>query len=116
MSVSDEFLEYVRDQLRDLGDLRVKRMFGGAGLYCGETFFSILVDDRLYLKVDDSSRGDYEVRGLAPFSYSRKDGRVMVMRSYCPVPADVLEDPAALVQWARKALNAASAGASPTLC
>jgi DNA transformation protein len=108
VSVSDEYIAFVRDQLRALGDLRVKRMFGGAGLYSNDTFFAILADDRLFLKVSDRTRGDYERRGLAPFSYQRKDGRKMVMGSYYPAPPEVIDDPVELCRWAEKAIEVAA--------
>ncbi len=109
MAVSNEYITYVLDQLNGLGSLRVKRMFGGAGMYCDDLFFAILVDDEIYLKVDDRSRGDFERRGLKPFTYAMKNGRSATM-SYYPVPADVLEDTDQLNTWARKALDAARRG------
>lgn len=106
MPVSDDYIEYTKDLLRGLGPLRVKRMFGGAGIYCRELFFAILVDDELYLKVDDRNRADYARLGIKPFTYEMKNGRTATM-SYYPVPADVLDDPDLLSTWARKALDAA---------
>jgi DNA transformation protein len=72
MSVGDEYITYVLDLFDGLGSLRVKRMFGGAGIYCDELFFAILVEDELYLKVDDCNRSDYERLGLGPFTYEMK--------------------------------------------
>lgn len=106
MAVSDDYIAYVLDLLNGLGPLRSKRMFGGAGVYCGELFFAILVDDELYLKVDDGNRGDFERLGIRPFTYEMKNGRTATM-GYYPVPADVLEDPDSLAEWANKALEAA---------
>ena len=42
-------------------------MFGGVGIYAKEAFFALVDDDVLYLKVDDSNRGDFEARGMSPF-------------------------------------------------
>jgi hypothetical protein len=56
MPVSNEYLQFVQDQLAGLGEITVKRMFGGAGLYLDGTFFAIVADDVLYFKVDDSNR------------------------------------------------------------
>ena len=33
-----------------------RAMFGGHGIYSGETFFAIYYDERLYFKVDDETR------------------------------------------------------------
>lgn len=106
MSVSDDYVTFIRDLLADFEPLRIKRMFGGAGVYSGEHFFAILVDDTLYLKVDEGNRAAYEQRGLARFTYETKSGRSGSM-SYYPVPADALEDRDVLAPWVRGALEAA---------
>ncbi len=106
MPVSDSFMEFVKELLAEFVPLRIKRMFGGAGVYSGELFFAILVEDELYLKVDDVTRPDYERRGLHPFTYEMKNGRTATM-SYYPVPVDVLEDPEELPLWVRRALDTA---------
>ena len=105
MPVSDDYITYTLDLLSDLGSLRIKRMFGGAGVYCGELYFAILVDDELYFKVDDHNRGDYERLGLKPFTYAMKNGSTSTM-NYYPVPVDVIEDVEQLTAWAEKALEA----------
>jgi DNA transformation protein len=109
MAVSDDYLTFVKDLLEPFGPLGVKRMFGGAGIYAGERMFAIAVDDALYLKADDANRGDFERAGLAPFSHTRKDGKVMTL-SYYPPPADALEDPERLAVWVAGALAAAAKG------
>lgn len=106
MGVSNEYLAYVMEQFGGLGALRSKRMFGGVGIYCDDWFFAILAEDELYLKVDDHNRPDYESQGLKPFSYEMKSGKSGSM-SYYPVPADVLDDTAALAEWSRKSIEAA---------
>jgi DNA transformation protein len=100
MPVTDDCITHTPDLLHGLGPLRIKRMFGGAGVYCGELFFAVLVDDQLYFKVDEANRGDYESPGLAPF------GRTATM-GYYPVPAEVTEEQEQLSEWAEKALQAA---------
>ena len=66
MPVSDEFVDYVIDQLADWADVSARRMFGGAGLYCDGTIFAVIADDVAYLKVDDSNREDFIKAGSAP--------------------------------------------------
>jgi DNA transformation protein len=106
MSVSDGYIEYVRDLLAPFEPLRVKRMFGGAGVYSADLFFAILVDDTLYLKADGQTRGAFEERGLRPFSYRMKNGRTASM-SYYPLPPEMLDEPGALDPWVREALEVA---------
>lgn len=105
MSVSDEYLAYVLEQLEGVGPVRAQRMFGGAGLYCGHAMFALVADDVLYLKVDDANRADFEAAGAEPFQpFPDKSSAVM---SYYEVPADVLEAKDRLAAWAQKALQAA---------
>lgn len=111
MPVSEHYIAFVQDLLADFAPLRIKRMFGGAGIYSGELFFAILVEDTLYLKVDDGNRAAYQARGIQPFSYQGKDGRRATM-SYYPVPAELLDDPEALAPWAREAIDAAQRAAA----
>ena len=106
MAVSGDYLQFVLEQLAGLGELRAQRMFGAAGLYCAETFFAIVSDDTLYLRVDDSNRGEFTVRGMAPFRpYA---DRPEVSMTYYEVPAEVLEDGATLVSWAQRSLAGAA--------
>jgi len=42
-------------------------MFGGYGLRSGGVFFGIVHKGRLYFKVDDASRPDYQAAGSEPF-------------------------------------------------
>ena len=104
MAVSDPFIAFVVDQLAEFGLVISKRMFGGAGLYSGDLFFAVLDDGRLYFKVDDSNRGDFEAAGMGPFRPTGEGGEVM---QYYEVPVEVLEDSTELARWARKAVTVA---------
>ena len=101
----ESFKEFVLDQLKALPEVRARAMFGAHGLYCGEKFFGILDEGRLFFKTDGQSQADYTERGMEPFTYEMK-GRVMTM-SYHEVPPDVLENAPELVAWARRAIQAA---------
>ena len=101
MPVSDEFMDYVLDQIESLGEARVKRMFGGAGLFLNDLMFALIADDVLYLKTDASNRGDFESAGMGAFRPFEKK----TVMPYHEVPAEVLEDPEELTVWARKAVE-----------
>lgn len=103
MSVSPEYLDFVKDQLRRIPALSYRRMFGAVGIYSQGYFFAIVNDDVLYFKVDDSNRPDYEAAGTAQF-WPMKD---KVPMSYFEVPAEVIEDESALKLWADKAIAVA---------
>jgi DNA transformation protein len=105
MTVSPGFRAFVLDQLgRVVKNLHARNMFGGVGIYAGELFFALVDDDVLYLKVDETNRGDFERAGTGPFRPSGEGGEVM---QYYEVPADVLEDTEALTEWAGKAIDVA---------
>jgi DNA transformation protein and related proteins len=105
MTVSDDFLAYVLEQLGALGELSSRRMFGGAGLYCDELFFGLIADDTLYLRVDDANRGDYTARSMQPFRpYA---DRPQLSMSYYEAPAEVLDNASELSVWARRAVEVA---------
>jgi DNA transformation protein len=97
---SDSFQDFILDQLDGLGHVVCQRMFGGHGLYRDDVFFGVLSKGRLYFKIDDATRPEYERRGMEPFRPSEKQ----TLSSYYEVPVDVLEDRDALVEWARKAV------------
>jgi DNA transformation protein and related proteins len=102
MAVNSDYLAYVLEQLEQLGGVSSRRMFGGAGLYSDEFFFGLIMDDVLYLRVDDSNRADYTARRMAQFRpYA---DRPYLSMNYFEVPADVLEDAGELVNWARQSV------------
>jgi DNA transformation protein and related proteins len=106
MSVSPSFQTFVVDQLsRIVQRVRARRMFGGVGIYSGESFFALIADDTLYFKADDSNRADFEARQMGPFHPYGPAGEVM---QYYQVPDDLLEDVEALRPWAEKALAVAA--------
>ena len=110
MSVSPEFKNYILDQFAGLGDLAVKKMFGGFGIWCDFLFFAILIDDTLYLKGDLASKAEYIKNGMAPFRVKKRKGQVKQYdMNYFSVPTDILENRSELRQWGQKALNIAAA-------
>ena len=109
MASTSGFETFVVDQLTELGAVAPRRMFGGVGLYCDGLFFALIAQDRLYLKVDDQTRGLFEAAGSTPFR--PYEDRPVTMQYYA-VPIDILESAPALVEWARRAVGAASRAAA----
>ena len=103
--MSSDLVEHCLELLAPLGAVRAKRMFGGQGLYCDDLFFALIAADRLYLKVDASTRPAFEQAGCEPFVYDAKTGSVAL--GYWSVPAEAMESPALMQPWARQALAAA---------
>jgi DNA transformation protein len=107
MSVSQDFLFYVVDQLAAFGKVATRRMFGGVGLYADNRFFALIDDDMLYFKVDGSNRPDYLTRGSEPFRPMKNKPDAPSL-NYFRVPDEVLEEPEELKLWARKSVSIAS--------
>lgn len=110
MAVSAEFRSFIEDHFADLGPVRTRAMFGGAGVYLDGVMFALLADDVLYLKTDEANRADFEAEGLQPFLYEAK-GKVLRM-SYWRAPERLLEDRDEAADWGRKAVAAALRGKS----
>src|SRR5882672_5917294 len=96
----DSMVSFIVEQLAALGGVRSRSMFGGHGLYKGDSFFGMVGKGRVYFRVDDTTRPKYEAQGMTPFSPDPK----MTMKGYYEVPLDVIEDAAELVRWAREAI------------
>ena len=107
MAISDEYIIYISDLLTPFGEVQIKKMFGGAGVYYEGFVFALLANNQLYFKADDINRPDYEALKLVPFRPYPDKPSVM---PYYPVPADVQEDTDRLVEWAQKAFEAALRG------
>ena len=98
--------DYIADLFARFGPVRVRKMFGAAGLYAGDIFFGIVSDGRIYLKVDDLTRPDYEAEGCGYFTFELKSGDIAAM-SYCEIPDRLYDDADELAVWARKSVAAA---------
>ncbi len=99
----ESFKDYVLDLFTDFGNVDVKSMFGGWGLYKDGIIFSIIINGELYLKVGDSNRKDYEDYGSRPFEYERKGKQVAL--PYWLLPEEIMEDRERLWQWTQKSVD-----------
>jgi DNA transformation protein len=99
------FVSHCVELLSPLGAVRVRRMFGGWGLYVDELFVAIIAFERLYLKASADSRARFERAGCEPFVYDVKGQAVSL--GYWTAPPEALDSPALMEPWARLALQAA---------
>ncbi|MEX0644349.1 MAG: TfoX/Sxy family protein [Parvularculaceae bacterium] len=106
MAISASFLNLTKETFASFGTIEIRRMFGGAGVYCDTLFFAILDEDVVYFKVDDVTRGAFERAGLAPFQFEMKDGSMASM-SYYNAPESIFDDADDLREWTTLALDAA---------
>ena len=89
------------------GPVSVRRMFGGAGVYAGETMFGLVTGGVIYLKTGESNVAMFEAEALPPFTFMRKGERMVT--SYRRMPDRLYDDPDELAVWARSALAVAQA-------
>lgn len=102
--MDNPFHDYVQDLFADIGRIRIRKMFGGAGVYSGEDMFALIDKEQLYVKADDALKADLEAQGGAPFVWTNPDtGRTITM-SYVSLPDAALDDTEMAAQWARQAL------------
>jgi DNA transformation protein len=104
--MSDDQLDFVREKLGVLGPVVSRRMFGGVGFYLDGVFFALMMGDRLYFKVDDDHRHEFEEAGMEafePFADGKRSS------SYFEVPERVLQSRELLKSWGQNALAAARA-------
>lgn len=112
MPSSSSHLDYLKDLFSPFGVITVRKMFGGAGVYCDGNIFAICdsTGNDLWLKVDDVTREEFEGAGREPFTYTFDNGKTGQM-SYYTVPEDIYDDEDALRHWTGLALGAAVRGA-----
>ena len=102
MAISDDQIQYIKEQLAGFGEVRSKRMFGGVGFFHQDIMFAMISGDGAFrMRADELNRKDYEEQGMEIFSMSK--GTL----PYWEVPETVASDPEELAVWARKAFDAA---------
>jgi len=102
----DAFASYCAELLSALGPVRVRRMFGGHGIYVDDLFVAIVVGETLYLKTDAGTLPRFEAAGCAPFTYTAKGNRKVSLQ-YRAAPAEAMDSPALMRPWAELAVQAA---------
>ena len=98
--------EFIQELFAQFGPVTVRRMFGGAGIYCDSLMFGLVFDGAIYLKADETSIPDFEREGCRPFVYSRKSTGGVVEHSlpYWRLPERLYDDPDELAIWAKRSL------------
>jgi DNA transformation protein and related proteins len=114
MTISKDFADYCCELLSGVGTPKPKRMFGGWGISVDGVTIAVIADltklgganEKLYLKVDDVTKAQFEAAGGKRFEMESKDGKPMGM-NYFTTPDETMESPDAMLPWARLALNVA---------
>ena len=100
------FADSLHDVFAGLGPVRVRRMFGGHGVFHDGLMVGLVARDVLYLKSDAATAEHFDALGLPAFAYLRA-GQTMALTSYRQAPETVFEDRQDAAQWTRRAFEAA---------
>lgn len=93
--------ETIRDVFSGFGPVRLRRMFGGQGIFRDGLMFALEADGTLYLKADEADAPTFRAAGCTRFSYRKGDRDVAI--GYWSAPLAALEDPEIMAQWAQAA-------------
>lgn len=104
MAFSQDYLDFLLEQMSDVEGVTHKKMFGGVGFYRDGVMFGGIMGGSMHLKVDDQTRDAFIDQGMEPFHHGKKGKS---LPTYYQVPVDIVEDRDALAAWAEKAYQAA---------
>lgn len=112
MALSAEYRAYLLDLFAGLGPVRIRRMFGGAGIYLDDACFAIVLGEDAILMRGDAAVGPrYEDEGSTQWIYSN-ERRGPVAMPYWTLPDSAQDDPDEAVAWARLSLGPAQKAAA----
>ena len=103
MAIAKHFLTQTLSQLSHVAPVYYKRLFNEVGLYHRGQLFGLVVEHRVYFRVDDSSVLPYRARGmecLRPKSAQKSASH------FYQLPPEVLNNPPELTYWLRAAVEA----------
>ncbi len=102
--------EALKELFKPFGEVAVKRMFGGSGIYADGLCFAIEHGGEVFLKVDPLSEPSFAGAGSSPFIYVAR-GKPMPT-SFWRLPPIAHEEADELRRWASLGLEAARRAAA----
>ena len=105
----DDFLQLVIQQLKGLGVLRTRKMFGGQYIDCDDLFIATVHDGTLYFKANTNTAPDFVALKRPMFSYPKNGG--IATLQYYQAPPEVFDRTEAML---RSWLPGAARGAAKT--
>lgn len=98
MTASAECAEFLREQLAPVGHVTTRRMFGKTGMFCEGVMLGMVIDDVLYLRVDDQNRATFaEAEAFPPLNYAK--GGQTIDLSFWRMPDRLLDEQDEFVLW-----------------
>lgn len=99
--------DLIRDMFDSLGDVSIRRMFGGKGIYHQGRILALEVSGDILLKADAESAPDFADTGASQWVYDGKARSKPVAMPYWSIPEEALDDPEELAKWVGLAWQAA---------
>jgi DNA transformation protein len=99
------------DLFAEFGPIRLRRFFGGEGIYAGDTMIGMVFNnDTIYFKTDAETRKAFDTENCKPFTFYK--GKELITTTWLSLPDRLYDDPGELARWARAALDVAKAAPS----
>jgi len=98
--------DHIADLLADIGPVKTRNMFGSASLRLNNVLLGIVVNDRIHVRTDASSRPQFLAEGSRPFEFDKRGGEHIVT-SYYALPDRLHDEPEELRRWLVAAYEAA---------
>lgn len=101
-----DFVDHLEGEFAPLGAVDSVRLFGGWQLRSSGRAFAVVLGDTLYFRAEGPLQQALKDAGSEPFRYVKAGGRVVTIGKFLSAPDAALDDPEALLDWARRALDA----------
>lgn len=100
------FNEFAIELFEGMGAVRVRKMFGGAGLYLNDVMFALIDEETIYLKTDEALAAALIAEGSAPWIYAKNPSAT---HTYYRLPLDALDNAEEAARWGSRAYAVAAA-------
>jgi DNA transformation protein and related proteins len=89
------------DLFASFGNVVLRRLFGGEGIYAGGTIIGLVMDDRIFLKTDAATRSAFLSERCRPFGFMKGGKRIDTV--YFAIPERLYDEPEEFALWAQRA-------------
>jgi len=101
----------IREVFAPLGQVSIRRLFGGSGVYFQGVIIAIVYEDELLLKADSISAPEFEAAGSTQWTYEGRRGEVSM--PYWSIPHDAYDNAESMDRWVRLAFDAGLRARTP---
>jgi DNA transformation protein len=95
------------DLFCEFGPIRLRRFFGGEGIYAGDVMIGMVFGDTIYFKTNEETRRPFLEEKSKPFSFLKRSTGETIVTTWFSLPDRLYDEPDALAEWARAALRVA---------